>query len=71
MQIDESDIWTGSFNHTDKIDISIREQFLREGYSIIRNTYDTQFIQDLFTAYRKESQKKAGNHEPETISQKQ
>ena len=35
MQLDESDIWTGSFNHTDKIDISIRDQFLREGYSVI------------------------------------
>ena len=58
MQIDQSDIWTGSFNHTDKIDISIREQFLREGYSIIRNAYDTQFIQDLFTSYRNEHTEK-------------
>ena len=58
MQIDESDIWTGSFSHTDKIDVSIREQFLQEGYSIIRNAYDTQFIQDLFTSYRNEHTEK-------------
>tara|TARA_B100000579_G_scaffold404836_1_gene389989 strand:+ start:2334 stop:3167 length:834 start_codon:yes stop_codon:yes gene_type:complete len=63
MQIDESDIWTGSFNRTDKIDTSIREQFLREGYSIIRNAYDTQFIQDLFTVYRNEHAEKL-NPEP-------
>ncbi len=58
MQLDESDIWTGSFRRNDKIDTSIREQFLQEGYSIIRNAYDMQFIQDLFTAYRNEHTKK-------------
>ncbi len=58
MQLDESDIWTGSFNHTDKIDISIRDQFLREGYCVIRNAYDIQFIQDLFTAYKNEHSEK-------------
>ena len=58
MQLDESDIWTGSINHSDKIDISIRDQFLREGYSVIRNAYDIQFIQDLFTAYKNEHSEK-------------
>ena len=58
MQIDESDIWTGSFNRSEKIDNSIRDQFLREGYSIIRGAYDIHFIQNLFTAYKEEHSEK-------------
>ena len=58
MQIDESDIWTGSFNLSDKIDNSIRDQFLREGYSIIRGAYDIRFVQNLFTAYKEEHSEK-------------
>ena len=68
MQIDESDIWTGSLNRTDKIDVSIRQQFLREGYSIIRNAYDTQFIQDLFAAYRNEHSEKLNLEPTETTN---
>jgi ectoine hydroxylase-related dioxygenase (phytanoyl-CoA dioxygenase family) len=51
MQIDESDLWTASVSDAVEVDISIREQFLREGYSVIRNVFEKQLVSNLCATF--------------------